>query len=56
LNELTAKYTGVEVHAGPGEATAIGNILAQMIEEGVFANLVEARQCVADSFEIQIYK
>ncbi|MBO5337184.1 MAG: rhamnulokinase [Lachnospiraceae bacterium] len=56
LNELTAKYTGVEVHAGPGEATAIGNILAQMIEEGVFANLVEARRCVADSFEIQIYK
>lgn len=56
LNELTAKYTGVAVHAGPGEATAIGNILAQMIEEGVFADLASARQCVADSFEIQIYE
>lgn len=56
LNELTAKYTGAEVHAGPGEATAIGNILAQMIETGVFKNLAAARQCVADSFEIQIYK
>lgn len=53
LNELTAKYTGAAVLAGPGEATAIGNILAQMIEEGVFANLAEARACVAESFEIQ---
>ena len=43
LNELTAKYTGVGVHAGPGEATAIGNILSQMLEEGTFADLKEAR-------------
>lgn len=56
LNELTAKYTGIPVHAGPGEATAIGNILAQMIEEGIFENLTQARNCVAASFEIQIYK
>lgn len=56
LNELTAKYTGIPVHAGPGEATAIGNILAQMIEEGAFEDLTQARNCVASSFEIQIYK
>lgn len=56
LNELTAKYTGIPVYAGPGEATAIGNILAQMIEEGIFENLTQARSCVAASFEIQIYK
>ena len=55
LNELTAKYTGVGVHAGPGEATAIGNILSQMLEDGTFADLKEARNCVADSFEIKIY-
>ena len=55
LNELTAKYTGISVHAGPGEATAIGNILAQMLEEGEFGDLREARRCVADSFEIMIY-
>ena len=30
LNELTAKATKKEIHAGPGEATAIGNITAQM--------------------------
>ena len=27
LNELTAKYTGKKVSAGPSEATAIGNIV-----------------------------
>ncbi|MBR5565051.1 MAG: rhamnulokinase [Roseburia sp.] len=56
LNELTAKYTGVAVHAGPGEATAIGNILTQMIGCGEFKDLKEARTCVADSFEIRIYE
>lgn len=56
LNQLTAKYTGAAVHAGPGEATAIGNILAQMLQEGVFASLQEARCCVADSFEVQVYE
>lgn len=56
LNELTAKYTKVPVYAGPGEATALGNILAQMIGEGLFGSLKEARQCVAESFEIKIYQ
>ena len=56
LNELTAKCTGIPVYAGPGEATAIGNILAQMIQDGVFENLSQARNCVAQSFEIKIYK
>ncbi len=56
LNELTAKYTGVPVHAGPGEATALGNILCQMIEKDVFKDLKEARQCVADSSDIKIFE
>ncbi len=56
LNQLTAKYTGIPVHAGPGEATAIGNILTQMITDGVFGDLKEARRCVAESFEINIYE
>ena len=55
LNELTAKRTGVAVHAGPGEATALGNILAQMIENGLFADLREARECVRKSFEVKVY-
>lgn len=56
LNELTAKYTGIPVYAGPGEATAIGNILAQMMGVGTFANLEEARNCVAESFDIKIFE
>lgn len=56
LNELTAKYTKVPVYAGPGEATALGNILTQMIEEGLFDSLTKARECVAKSFEIKIYR
>lgn len=56
LNELTARSTGVPVHAGPAEATAIGNILSQMISEGEFADLPTARECVADSFEVKIYE
>ena len=56
LNQLTATYTGTAVHAGPGEATAIGNILAQMLQAGVFTSLQEARRSVADSFAVEIYE
>ncbi len=55
LNQLTADATGKTVYAGPGEATAIGNLLAQMIHAGDLADLKEARQCVRDSFEIKTY-
>ncbi|MDE7017491.1 MAG: rhamnulokinase [Lachnospiraceae bacterium] len=56
LNELTAKYTGVPVYAGPGEATAIGNVLTQMIQSGEFTDLAQARECVAKSFAIRVYE
>ncbi len=56
LNELTAKYTGKKVFAGPTEATAIGNLAVQMIRDGVFADLSEARACIRQSFDIQEYE
>ena len=56
LNRLTAMYTGKKVYAGPIEATAIGNLLAQMIADGIFANLQEARVCVMESFDVEIIK
>lgn len=56
LNELTAKATGRCVYAGPTEATAIGNLIAQMITEGELQNLQEARSCVFDSFEVKTYR
>lgn len=55
LNELTAKYTGKKVSAGPGEATAIGNVIVQLLHDGVFKNLSEARACVRESFDIKMY-
>ena len=56
LNELTAKYTGRKVSAGPSEATAIGNIIVQMLHDGVFASLPEARICVKESFDVKMYE
>jgi len=44
LNELTEKVTGKKVYAGPTEATAIGNALAQMIAAGEFKDIAEARK------------
>jgi len=55
LNQLTANATGRTVYAGPGEATAIGNIMAQMICDGVFKDLKEARACVFESFEVKVF-
>ena len=55
LNELTARYTKKSVYAGPTEATAIGNILVQMMTAGELQNLDEARNVVARSFPIEKY-
>ena len=55
LNELTAEVTGRTVFAGPGEATAIGNLGAQMIADGVFDGLKGFRSCVFKSFGVKQY-
>ena len=56
LNELTAKATKKEIHAGPGEATAIGNITAQMLKAQEFKTIEEARTTIHESFGIKVYK
>ena len=56
LNELTAKATGKTVYAGPTEATAIGNLTAQIIAAGELENLQAARKCIFASFEIHKYE
>lgn len=53
LNKLTRESTGKEVYAGPVEGTALGNLMAQMLKEGEFATLPDARTCVARSFDIK---
>jgi rhamnulokinase len=55
LNLLTARATGKTVFAGPGEATAIGNITAQMLRTGVFASVEEARRVICESFDVKRY-
>ena len=56
LNELTAKATGCTVVAGPSEATATGNILAQMIRMGEFEDFTKAKECILRSFEVKEFK
>lgn len=53
LNALTAKALDIPVYAGPVEATAIGNLLAQMLGTGVFGSIAEARQTVFNSFDVK---
>lgn len=53
LNELTAKFTNRKVVAGPVEATAIGNIIAQMIALGQVKDIVSAKELIKKSFEIK---
>lgn len=56
LNELTAKYCKKPVYAGPTEATALGNLVVQMIYSRELAGLVEARNCIRESFDIEKYE
>ena len=52
LNELTMKYTGKQIIAGPAEGTAIGNLMMQMIGSGDIADVKEGREIITRSFDI----
>lgn len=52
LNRLTAEYTGKKVLTGLTEATATGNLLAQIMYDRKIA-LTEARAIVKSTFEIK---
>lgn len=56
LNQMTANMSQLKVSAGPSEATAIGNIMIQLIAEGKLDSLKEARQFVHQSTELQIFQ
>ncbi len=56
LNELTAKACGKTVYTGPTEATAVGNVAAQMIAAGELTDLKSARECIFHSFKINKYE
>lgn len=55
LCRYTADLTEKEVIAGPVEATAMGNILAQLIGLGELKNLEEGREVVRKSVQLKKY-
>lgn len=56
LCQFTADACGRPVHAGPIEATAVGNVLMQLMGRGRIATLADARAIVARSFPVTIYE
>ncbi|WP_462409536.1 rhamnulokinase [Neobacillus sp. Marseille-QA0830] len=55
LNQLIADVTNKEVNAGPVEATAIGNIAAQLLALGEIEDIKQARAIIKESFEVKKY-
>lgn len=56
LNQLIANASNKEVFAGPVEASAIGNLVCQLIARKQLNGLDEARRLIRQSFEIKTYK
>ncbi|MGO2893136.1 MAG: FGGY-family carbohydrate kinase, partial [Enterococcus devriesei] len=56
LNQLTANACGINVLAGPGEATAIGNIIVQMVATKGFGTLAEGREGIKKSFPMKEFQ
>jgi len=56
LNQMTANALQRRVIAGPEEATAIGNILMQMLAAGDIASLAEGRRIVSRSFPVRTFE
>ena len=55
LNQWTADATGLPVFAGPGEGTALGNAVAQLIALGELKDLAHARQRIRVDFELKTF-
>ena len=56
LSQMTADACNLPVCAGPEEATAIGNLLMQMMANGEAKDLSQARAIVAASFACKHYE
>lgn len=56
LCQFTANAIKKPVIAGPIEATALGNIAVQLIANGEFKNIDEARDSIRESFPTDIYE
>ena len=56
LSQATANALGIEVVAGPVEATSCGNVITQMIGTGHLPDLAAGRDLIRRSFEFRIFK
>jgi rhamnulokinase len=53
LNQFTANALGRDILAGPVEATALGNILSQLVADGKLNSLHDGRELIMTSFPPQ---
>ncbi|NJO83676.1 MAG: hypothetical protein HC828_13295 [Blastochloris sp.] len=56
LCQMTADATGRIVIAGPTEATALGNAIAQFIALGELSSIADARQMLSRTVETRTYE
>ncbi|MFT3992322.1 MAG: rhamnulokinase family protein [Luteolibacter sp.] len=56
LVQATANALGIEVIAGPVEATSCGNVITQMIGIGLLPDLAAGRELIQNSFAFETYQ
>ena len=56
LCELSAESLGIPVIAGPVEATALGNIILQLIALGEIESIEEGRKIIRDTEKVKIFE
>lgn len=56
LSQMTADCLQKPVITGPGEATAIGNILVQAVADKAIANPEECREVIKNSFDVDTFE
>ncbi len=56
LCELTAQSLGIPVVAGPVEATALGNILLQLIALGEIKDIGEGRRLIRETEKVKVFE
>lgn len=56
LCKMTANACGMTVMAGPVEATALGNIVVQLMASGEIESITEARRIIKNSFDIKSFE
>jgi sugar (pentulose or hexulose) kinase len=55
LCQFTANASGLPVLAGPSDASALGNILVQLLADRQISGIEEGKRLIADSFPIAAY-